>query len=90
MKKLVLDLNELHVQSFRTMPDDEAERGTVRANSGCQYTDAGCTQYYSTCSAGNQTYTCPVTGIRTCGCSDQPETCAAPCEVSDMTDCHRC
>lgn len=91
MKKLQLALEDLGVQSFSTMPDPPARRGTVRANSDCMYTGDYCSAYWSTCGGGgDDTVFCPWTGVRTCGCSDQPETCAAPCAVSDMTDCHRC
>ena len=90
MKKLQLVLEELDVQSFDTSALHPDRQGTVRANSGCAYSGDNCTQYWSTCGGGDDTVFCPVTGVRSCGCSDQPQTCAAPCEVSEMTDCHRC
>jgi hypothetical protein len=52
MKKLKLTLDDLRVDSFRTVPEDNTLRGTVEANSGCIYTeDAYCTAYFSTCPA---------------------------------------
>jgi hypothetical protein len=92
MKKLNLKLDDLKVDSFGTTPVPR-ERGTVRANSGCAYTDVGCTEYWSTCPSGpaDTDYFCPVTGQVSCGCdSGEPETCAWPCRVSDLTNCHRC
>lgn len=90
MRKLTLNVDELEVQSFRTTPGTGAERGTVRANSGCCYSGTDCTEYWSTCDPGDTDYFCPGTGMQSCGCSMLPETCAAPCAVSEMTDCHRC
>jgi hypothetical protein len=90
MKKLRLNLDALEVQTFRTTPGSDATRGTVRANSGCCYSGDDCTGYWSTCDGGGGTAFCPGTGMQSCGCSNQPETCAAPCYVSEMTDCHRC
>ncbi|HEX6040856.1 hypothetical protein [Longimicrobium sp.] len=92
MKKLSLKMDDLRVESFRTTPVLK-ERATVRANSGCEYTDIdNCTEYWSTCPSGPQDtdYFCPGSGDVSCNCSNEPETCAWPCRVSDMTDCHRC
>jgi hypothetical protein len=36
VKKLNLDLAGLKVESFETFVDDDARRGTVRANLGCE------------------------------------------------------
>ena len=90
MKKLHLALESLEVQSFDTSVDYRRSRGTVRGNSECLYTGSACTAYWSTCDGRGGTGLCGETGMASCGCSMQPETCAAPCEVSDMTDCHRC
>jgi hypothetical protein len=35
MKKLMLDLANLQVESFETFASEQARRGTVRANAGC-------------------------------------------------------
>jgi hypothetical protein len=90
MKKLTLALDELKVQSFGTTPELGNARGTVHGASGCRYTDGDCSAFWSTCDADGGSAFCPVTGMMSCGCSNEPETCAAPCKVSDMTDCHRC
>lgn len=95
MKKVKLDPEQLIIQSFPTTRDSDPLRGTVRGNSGCCYSGADCTEYWSTCDTDSELqcdteYFCGGTGMQSCGCSNEPETCAAPCAVSDMTDCHRC
>ena len=71
MKKLVLDLDELVVESFGTQAVPEP-RGTVHAHSGWQ-----CTEYNPTCDGCNTQHdggcftagdTCAVTCGYTCGC----------------------
>jgi hypothetical protein len=97
MKKLNLSLDDLQVESFGTTPT-QADRGTVRGNSGCCYSGTDCTEHWSTCDTYGDTELgdfCPVTGQNSCGdsactCSDAPETCDAQCPFSYHTDCHRC
>lgn len=53
MNKLKLSLDDLQVESFRTIPEARATRGTVRANSECMYTGDDCTEFWSTCDVTN-------------------------------------
>ena len=72
MKKLKLDVESLHVDSFCATPADTARPGTVHGAmniqtiTGCEYT-ANC-QGDDTfaCSAGCGTYACPTQGGETC------------------------
>lgn len=89
MKKLMLSLDDLRVDTFSTTAGPKERQGTVQAN-----------EFTYTCgfSCGPDTYfdTCPVTGMDSCGetacsCSDVYETCAQMgCPLSHHTDCHRC
>lgn len=64
MPKLKLSLDDLHVESFGTLPDAALRRGTVDANSACRYTDTNCTEFWSTCepSNGASCEACPSVG----------------------------
>jgi hypothetical protein len=100
MKKLTLALDALKVESFRTVDDPASLRGTVKANSGCQYTDPDCTQYYSTCNAsGGATCADCLSGAdggcialytneeSYCVCSNEY---SCNCAFSEASNCHRC
>lgn len=100
MKKLTLALEDLHVESFRTVTDPPSLRGTVRANSGCAYTDVDCTQYYSTCDAsGGATCDGCLSGANG-GCvglyTNEESYCvcsavySCECAFSEASNCHRC
>ncbi|HEU0052478.1 MAG TPA: hypothetical protein VFQ39_04840 [Longimicrobium sp.] len=85
MKKLKLDLEELVVDSFEST--SKGGRGTAFAHSatdgaGCfpPPTEASCQP--NTCLEG-----CTQFVGFTCAFED---TCAAPCQLSVMTNCHRC
>jgi hypothetical protein len=100
MLKLKLSLDDLAVESFGTVPEALARRGTVKANSGCIYTDADCTQYYSTCDASGGA-TCDgclsdanggCIGLYTyeesyCVCTAEY---SCDCAFSEASNCHRC
>lgn len=83
MKKLMLSLDDLRVDTFATSKDGSGLRGTVKGHE----TEFCPNTYY---------VECPVTGMATCGetacsCSDVYETCAQMgCPLSHHTDCHRC
>ncbi|HEX8905736.1 MAG TPA: hypothetical protein VF771_12875 [Longimicrobiaceae bacterium] len=104
MKKLSLSLDELKVESFRTVDDPHSLRGTVKANSGCQYTtdpyqDCGnYTEYWSTCAASGDTCDGCLSG--TGGCialyTYEESYCvctneySCECAFSEASNCHRC
>jgi len=106
MKKLSLALDELQVESFRTVEDPHSLRGTVKANSGCQYTtdpnqDCGnMTQYWSTCpGSGDATCANCLSGVGG-GCiglyTNEESYCvcsneySCDCAFSEASNCHRC
>lgn len=68
MRKLRLDLDELAVESFSTLAQGKASRGTVRGRAdteeytcgGCTITENGCQDYTVFCSYGDTGgCTCP-------------------------------
>lgn len=94
MKKLMLALDELRVESFATEKGRPAGRGTVRGHStlvledseGCVHTDACPSTEYLDCTLSG----CPDTGWQECGYSyggtcgaSPPQSYYAGCE-SDM------
>ena len=106
MKKLKLTLDDLRVESFRTVPEDNTLRGTVEAN-GCEYTNPNCTAYWSTCPAsGNPSCdACPSVPGSCMSCGDtgcvalytyEESYCvctneySCECAFSEASNCHRC
>ena len=100
MKKLRLSLDELAVESFSPAPPPRL-RGTARAHAD---TELPYTQCYDTCDfqvCGGTLDTacgCQFTNVVSCytDCTDDDYTCGAyetcryPCQLSVMTNCHRC
>lgn len=77
MKKLSLSLDELHVESFQTTPEEQKSRGTVVGQQCTCYTNCtcpGCPTCDHTCP-----YTCPYT------CDDN--TCVSCAETCANTGC---
>ncbi|HEU0052750.1 MAG TPA: hypothetical protein VFQ39_06220 [Longimicrobium sp.] len=87
MKKLKLDIEELVVDSFESVAKG-ARPGTAFAHAdtdgapGCFPPPTQISCQANTCLEGCTAYV----GF-TCAFED---TCAAPCRLSDMTNCHRC
>ena len=78
MKKLILFLDDLKVESFDTTPENQNRPGTVHG-----FEDSGLTCLGGTCG-------CPFTEHRTCGvtCPDTfPVTCAPGCNTNPPIIC---
>lgn len=102
MQKLKLSLDELRVESFRTLPEEVMRRGTVHANSECEYTGDDCTEFWSTCDAsyGASCEGCPsvqggcTSGIGLYTWEESYCVCSAEyscnCAFSEASNCHRC
>ncbi|HEX8905972.1 MAG TPA: hypothetical protein VF771_14075 [Longimicrobiaceae bacterium] len=101
MKKLTLNLDELAVDSFDTVPT-AGRRGTVQARSGTTYADESCngtcdhTCYPDSCASCDFTCgscascggTCAVScGAATCGGAD---TCGGTCDYATCAQPETC
>jgi hypothetical protein len=98
MAKLKLTLDDLKVESF-TANTARTRRGTVNANEytegyTCDFNACGgtlpgaCDTNMLGCGSGGHTCDQFCTGADF-SCHDY-RTCAAPCKLSDATNCHRC
>jgi hypothetical protein len=76
MKKTILDLNQLTVDSFETDPAAKSPRGTVHAHAPTQFTA------YCQCQYATSYGTCQGTCVDTCG----GPTCDYPCQTANT--CH--
>lgn len=82
MKKIRLDLNDLEVTSFQTVPEGPTEKqGTVRAYECCP--QCGCNPCCCPCGGGCSDQ-CGYTCCETCYPND---TCTPQCELETIRTC---
>jgi hypothetical protein len=83
MKKLKLELAQLHVESFAPVPEPAAKEGTVAAH---EFTEATCNQFTCAQTCDPNAFTC--NGAYTCygpRCpASQYPTCYPVCQTGDI------